>query len=209
MTMFMPPYSAFTQYTPTLPQFYWDVYSAEQRIKHICFEIDKIINYADSLGVQLNITHDDVEELQQEFEQFKESGFADYYEQLLQKWIDENHKAIYEHLAKQVFFGLTDDGMFCAYVPDSWSDITFDTGANYGAYDYGRLILRFDADGTGVIDNTRLTTVDNYNALSLKVDSNTKRTDSTFDTLFTNLDKNAAAPHGNEQHTPITLEKGW
>lgn len=169
------PYASFTNFTPVLPAFYYDVYSSEQRVKAICMEIDKIIAYANMLGVNINATHEDVAKLQELFQKFQDQGLAELYEKLLQQWIDENHKAIYERLAKQVFFGLTDDGYFCAYVPDSWSDITFDTGANYGAYDYGRLILRFDADGTGVIDNTRLTTVDNYNALSLKVKNNTKR----------------------------------
>ena len=171
----IPPFWGFSAFTPTIPKLYWDVKSQEQRILNLFDLLNKLVCYAEQMGIQLNVSQDELEKLKAEFEQFKESGFADYYEQLLQKWIDENHKAIYEHLAKQVFFGLTDDGYFCAYVPDSWSDITFDTGANYGAYDYGRLILRFDADGTGVIDNTRLTTVENYNALSLKVKDNTKR----------------------------------
>ena len=65
---------------------------------------------------------------------------------------------------KQVYFGLTSDGYFCAYVPDSWSDITFDTGATYGTETYGRLILRFDSDGSGVIDNTHEITNDNTEA---------------------------------------------
>lgn len=147
------PYGSFTEYTPALPQFYWDVYSAEQRIKHMCYEIEKCIDYADMLGLNLNITHDDVTKLQSDFKKFMESGFEDYYEQKLQEWIRNNVAEIFNTLAKMVFFGLTDDGYFCAYIPDSWSDITFDTGAVYGRADYGRLILRFDADGTGVIDN--------------------------------------------------------
>lgn len=147
------PYGSFTEYTPALPQFYWDVYSAEQRIKHMCYEIEKCIDYADMLGLNLNITHDDVAKLQSDFKKFMESGFEDYYEQKLEEWIRNNVAEIFNTLAKMVFFGLTDDGYFCAYIPDSWSDITFDTGAVYGRADYGRLILRFDADGTGVIDN--------------------------------------------------------
>lgn len=44
------PYGSYTAYTPALPQFYWDVYSAEQRVKHICYEIDKLANYANYLA---------------------------------------------------------------------------------------------------------------------------------------------------------------
>lgn len=139
----MPPYSAFTQYTPALPQFYWDVYSAEQRIKHICFEIDKIINYADYLGVQLNVTHDDVAELQQEFEKFKESGFFDYYAAQIEQWIRDNFNEIMKQILNQgIFFGLTEDGYFCANVA---YQLTFvlDTIANYSDENYGRLTITY------------------------------------------------------------------
>ena len=148
------PYASFTNFTPTLPQFYWDVYSAEQRIKQICCEIDKLVNYADSIGVKLNVTHEDVEELKSLFKDFTEHGFDKYYSEQIEKWFRENALDIYKLTAKQVFFGITTDGYFCAYVPDSWSEIQFDTGAVYGKETYGRLILRYDASGSGVIDNT-------------------------------------------------------
>lgn len=137
------PYGSYTEYTPALPQFYWDVYSAEQRIKHICFEIDKIINYADSLGVQLNVTHDDVAELQQEFEKFKESGFFDYYTAQIEQWIRDNFNKIMKQILNQgIFFGLTEDGYFCANVA---YQLTFvlDTIANYSDENYGRLTITY------------------------------------------------------------------
>lgn len=137
------PYGSYTAYTPALPQFYWDVYSAEQRIKHICFEIDKIINYADSLGVQLNVTHDDVAELQQEFEKFKESGFFEYYAAQIEQWIRDNFNKIMKQILNQgIFFGLTEDGYFCANVA---YQLTFvlDTIANYSDENYGRLTITY------------------------------------------------------------------
>ena len=137
------PYGSYTEYTPALPQFYWDVYSAEQRIKHICFEIDKIINYADSLGVQLNVTHDDVAELQQEFEKFKESGFFDYYAAQIEQWIRDNFNKIMKQILNQgIFFGLTEDGYFCANVAYQLTFI-LDTIANYSDENYGRLTITY------------------------------------------------------------------
>lgn len=98
-----------------------------------------------------------VKELFELYRQLVEQGFDRYYEELkkeLESWFTDNAWQIYKLLAKQVFFGLTDDGYFCAYVPESWKEIEFDTGAIYGTEEYGRLILRFAADGHGVIDNT-------------------------------------------------------
>lgn len=148
------PYASYTAFTPTLPQFYWDVYSAEQRIKQICSEIDKLVNYANDLGIRVNVTHDDIEELKTQFKDFVEHGFDVYYKEQIEQWIKDHTKELYQLLATQVFFGLTSDGYFCAYIPESWSDIQFDTGAVFGADTYGRLILRYNVDGRGVIDNT-------------------------------------------------------
>lgn len=143
--------------TPTIPKFYWDVKSQEQRIKVMCCLIQQLIDQYECADLQIKTNSDDIAELQELFRKFQESGFDDYYEQQVIQWISDNIAILYQQLAKQVFFGLTSDGHFCAYVPDSWGDITFDTGAVYGTETYGRLILRFDADGSGVIDNTKAT----------------------------------------------------
>ncbi len=100
---------------------------------------------------------------------------------------------------KQVYFGLNDDGYFVAYVPDSWREITFDTGTVYGRTDYGRLVLRFDAEGNA-IDNTysySLSQSPELSKLIADLEVNARRTDSTFDTLYTNLDKPIRRSEGN------------
>ena len=70
MTMCIQPYSAFTQYTPALPQFYWDVYSAEQRIKEMCKELKKLADYGTYLAETIDeiqaITPDEFRVYQQE-----------------------------------------------------------------------------------------------------------------------------------------------
>lgn len=150
----IPPFWGFSAFTPTIPKLYWNVKSQEQRILNLFDLLNKLVCYAEQMGIQLNVSQDELEKLKDEFEQFKDSGFEDYYEKQLAQWMNENAATLFQLLAKMVFFGLTDDGYFCIYVPESWSDITFDTGAVYGRADYGRLILRFTVDGSGVIDNT-------------------------------------------------------
>lgn len=107
--------------------------------------------------VEYNELKAQVNQLFELYNQLVEQGFDKYYEEWnkeLEAWLTENAGQIYALFAKQVFFGITDDGYFCAYVPDSWADIEFDTGSVYGSYTYGRLILRYNVDGGGVIDNT-------------------------------------------------------
>ena len=137
------PFWGFTEFTPMIPKLYWDTYSQEQRIHALCEQAHKIICYADYLGIELGKAQDDINELIEEFEKFKESGFLDYYEAQISQWVNDNMEKIISEAIKMVFFGLTDDGYFCAYIPDSWDDIVFDTGANYANDDYGHLILKY------------------------------------------------------------------
>lgn len=50
----LPPYWGWTTYTPVIPKFYWDVYSQEQRIKHLCEEYDRLAHYASMLSEEIN-----------------------------------------------------------------------------------------------------------------------------------------------------------
>lgn len=152
---YIPPFPAFTEYTSVMPKMYWDVVSQEQRIHRLCETLDKLICYADMLGVKINVNREDIDSLLDQFNDFKEHGFEDYYEQQLEQWINDNAPLLFEMLAKQVYFGLTLDGHFVAYIPESWNDILFDTGYNYGEDTYGRLILRWDVDESGDNVNQR------------------------------------------------------
>lgn len=148
------PTAGVTEFTPAIPKLYWDVDSQEQGIRQLWKVVEKLCRYANDICDQTNLNTTDIAELKKRFEAFVEHGFDDYYAQQIEKWFEDNAWKIYERVAKQVFFGLTSDGYFCAYVPESWREIEFDTGAIYGTEEYGRLILRFAADGHGVINNT-------------------------------------------------------
>ena len=60
------------------------------------------------------------------------------------KWMFENAIDLVGQLVKHVYFGLTDDGYFCAFIPSNWSDILFDTVDNYDDPLYGHLLLMYD-----------------------------------------------------------------
>lgn len=199
------PYPFWTQFTPTLPSLYWDVDSHEERIKRLCLELHKLIEYANYLGENINIDHDTIKELQDAFQRFIDGEYDQYYKDVIYQWIQDNFADLISAGVRQVYFGLTDDGYFCAYVPDSWSEITFDTGAVFGRSDYGRLILRFEADpAMGAIDNTYGANASFSNAqlsaanrrlaevieqLVTEMEIVTRRSDETFAAEFTNLDE--------------------
>lgn len=187
------PYWDFHPGAPIVPKLYWDAVSPEQGVHRLAQELRKLCEYANAIATSVNLDHKIIEELQDAFEKFVESGFDDYYAKQIQAWIDAHLADIIGAAAKMVFFGLTDDGYFCAYIPDSWNEITFDTGMVYGRSDYGRLILRFDADGKGVIDNTYSYSLNSkpsdFRQLVADLEANANRTDQAYDALFTNLDE--------------------
>lgn len=186
----MPPFWGFSAFTPTIPKLYWGVKSQEQRILNLFDLLDKMICYAQELGAQVNLDTAEVEKLRQEFEELREGKFWDYYEAQIMQWVAEKMPAIMAAAARQVVFGLTSDGYFCAYIPDAWSDIVFDTGMVYGRSDYGRLILRFDVDGTGAIDNTYSYSLVNADARALgDIEVLVKDVADVQKTLYTPLDK--------------------
>ena len=150
-----PFFDSWLGFSGSIPSIYWQIESEEQRYHWLCKRLQKLVEYASQLGIQLNLQGDAIEELYEIFEEFKEHGFDDYYRAQIEQWVKDHLPELWDMFAAQVFFGLTDDGFFCAYVPQSWDDIMFDTGMVYGKFDYGRLILRYDVDNArGVIDNT-------------------------------------------------------
>lgn len=67
----------------------------------------------------------------------------------IKQWLSVNAIDLMGELVKHVFFGLTDDGYFVAYIPDSWSDIVFNTTdydiilSAHPEIGYGHLVLSY------------------------------------------------------------------
>ena len=63
------------------------------------------------------------------------------------KWAKENMPDLLKEAVKSVWFALTDDGYFVAYIPESWAEIIFNTTGldiTIPGVDYGHLVLSFD-----------------------------------------------------------------
>lgn len=64
----------------------------------------------------------------------------------IKKWLELNAIDLIGELVKMVFFGLTDDGYFVAFIPESWDDINFSTTGydiTISGFDYGHLVLSY------------------------------------------------------------------
>ena len=85
-------------------------------------------------------------ELKQLYDDMLAGNFPDSMLQSLYEWTVRNTEEIIGRAIKMVFFGLTDDGYFVAYIPESWDDITFGTSGLDDfpeGVDFGHLTLTY------------------------------------------------------------------
>lgn len=59
------------------------------------------------------------------------------------EWADKNLPSMVTEMVRFVWFGLTPDGHFCAYVPANWDWLTFNTGTDITEPEYGHLIITY------------------------------------------------------------------
>ena len=65
----------------------------------------------------------------------------------LATWIDNNIEDLIGRNIRYVWFGLTNDGYFAAYMPDSWPELWFDTVMDFSSEYYGHLLIKYDGYG--------------------------------------------------------------
>lgn len=90
------------------------------------------------------------EELKKLYDDIVNGDFPPEMYGALHKWVVENSTSIIAELVKMVFFGITDDGYFVAYIPESWTDIIFGTTGLDDfpvGVEYGHLTLSFNIGG--------------------------------------------------------------
>lgn len=112
--------------------------------------LNNMINDVNLIGNQVGINKQDIANLQsemnlvqQELEKVKNGDYVSLYIESLSNWIDANLQQLVGRIVKYVFFGLTDDGYFVAYIPPSWDFISFDTVIQPESPLYGHLLLRW------------------------------------------------------------------
>ena len=81
--------------------------------------------------------------INKEMEKIANGDYVSLYINSLATWIDGNLKSMVSKIVNYVFFGITDDGHFAAYVPDTWDFIRFDTNVDPRSENYGHLYLYY------------------------------------------------------------------
>ena len=88
-----------------------------------------------------------IEEIEALFDLLMSGDLPPGIQEGINNWMQSHAIDLVGQLVKTVFFGLTNDGYFVAYIPDSWDDITFNT-TEWDIFiatmpDYGHLVLSY------------------------------------------------------------------
>lgn len=103
----------------------------------------KVVDYINKLIDSDKDIIENVEALQNEMNTVQSWIDSFNYEPLL----DTVKEMVDKYITAGVYFGITDSGYFCAYVPDAWDEITFNTtGLDINIpieEEYGHLVLSY------------------------------------------------------------------
>lgn len=167
------------------------VYDDSMTYYEVLCKVQKLINdlakEVDSLNQNGQEIYDYLQQLHDLLVNWMEHGFDDYYKDQVVKWIDDHLTWIFTSVVRQVYFGLTLEGYFVAYIPEGWSDIVFDTGAVYGTKEYGRLILLYNVNGVDWDDSTGNWNLPYLSELESRVENLELNVGINNETLYTGL----------------------
>lgn len=110
--------------------------------------INDIIDNQKEMAAQITKNANDIAELQtemqfvmSELEKVKNGDYVSLYIDALASWIDNNLQQLVARVVKYVFFGLTANGYFAAYIPQTWDFLGFDTIVEPDNPLYGHLVM--------------------------------------------------------------------
>lgn len=133
-----------------IPLIYDNSMSYYEQLCKVAEFLNQVIAQVDKNSQQIEVNINDIKDLQnqlngllQEFDKVKNGDYVELYINALASWIDNNLQELVGRVVKYIFFGLTDDGYFIAYIPDSWNFISFDTIIQPENPLYGHLLLQW------------------------------------------------------------------
>ena len=119
----------------------------------LCKVVKYLNNLSDAVGDALNEIDErigsyaqlraELDTLQDEMNKVKNGQYTSMYIHSLEAWLNNNLARILGDMAKFVVFGLSADGYFCAYIPESLDKMRFDTIIDPTDQLYGHLIMKW------------------------------------------------------------------
>lgn len=118
----------------------------ELNLSWVLKQIKALIEHMKQIDTWKEEYQSTVDDLEKFYDDLINGRYPQEFVDNLYRWMSVHGPEIITKLIKMVFFGITDDGYFVAYIPDSWDDITFGTSGldDFPAgIDYGHLTLTY------------------------------------------------------------------
>ena len=113
------------------------------KLNDVLKENKEIIRNVKLTAKEIDQLKEEMEYMQNELEKVKNGDYVSLYLDSIKNWLDEHLKTYIANVARFVVFGLTNDGYFCAYIPDNWDFLQFDTVMCPESPLFGHLVLRW------------------------------------------------------------------
>ena len=104
---------------------------------------DSIKSLVDKAGVDYDEVKAELERIQKKLDDYVSGKLLPIYLEATKDFINENLIDFVSEIVKYVVFGISSDGHFVAYIPNSWDFIQFDTVYDQTSELFGHLVLRW------------------------------------------------------------------
>lgn len=111
-----------------------------EHFKEIIDDIDSLESWKSTHQQAYNELKNLTDNINARLTNIEDGDFPDSLYNAMKTWWEANAVDLVGELVRFVFFGLTPDGYFVAYIPENWRDINFDTIITPGE-DYGKLCI--------------------------------------------------------------------
>lgn len=114
-----------------------------KQLKELSEQVEQFVETFETVPEQIQQLQKDLKNLEQTVQDIIDGKYVDNMIPALSEWIDNNLQQLVQRMVKYVFFGISQDGYFCAYIPKSWQFISFDTVMDSTSPLYGHLIMKW------------------------------------------------------------------
>ena len=90
-----------------------------------------------------NTVNQSLQEMSNTLDAIKNGEYSEFYDAAIKAYIDQNLQTMVSTIVKYVSFGITKDGYFAAYIPESWDFLSFNTITDETSPLYGHLVLQW------------------------------------------------------------------
>lgn len=126
-----------------LPAVYDDSLSYYELLCKSLDYLNKTMDGVNQINDDTKAIYEYVVELYESYDEFVTGGFYDYYEEMLEKWLESNMPCIVGSAVRFFSFGIDDSGHVFVDIPYTWAFLKITWDMDYGSEDFGHIEMEW------------------------------------------------------------------